>query len=258
VSSLSNPKKILTQYLSPAKPKRRLYNLWVQGSIQMKIIALTDIHAQTNSIETLGDFLSSVDLILLVGDLTNAGGVLEAKAVIQTVRKFNTNLLAVPGNWDEAQVDAFLTEEDINLNCRSRLLGQIALMGAGASLPCLIPTPNEVSETDLELCLNQANSKLDPEIPKILVSHQPPLNTSTDLAQGKTHIGSQAVRDFIENVQPMICFTGHVHESVGVDWIGSTRIINPGPPWQGRFAYAELTASGIKTLEIASVPKTKP
>ena len=223
----------------------------------MKIIALPDIHAQTNSIEAIGDFISSVDLILLVGDLTNAGGVLEAKAVIQTVRKFNANLLAVPGNWDQAQVDAFLTEQDINLNCRSLLLGQIALMGAGASLPCLIPTPNEVSETDLELCLTQANSKLGPEIPKILVSHQPPLNTSTDLAQGKTHIGSQAVRDFIDRFQPMICFTGHIHESVGVDRIGSTRVINPGPPWQGGFAYAELSSGEIKTLEIVSIPKAK-
>jgi Icc-related predicted phosphoesterase len=223
----------------------------------MKIIALPDIHARTSELETIGDFLSSADLILLVGDLTNAGGVAEARAVVQAVRKFNANLLAVPGNWDRPEIDAFLSEQDINLNCRSLLLGQIALMGAGASLPCLIPTPNEVSETDLELCLNQANSKLDPEIPRILVSHQPPLNTSTDLAQGKTHIGSQAVRDFIDRFQPMICFTGHIHESVGVDQIGSTRVINPGPPWQGGFAYAELSSGEIKTLEIVSIPKAK-
>jgi Icc-related predicted phosphoesterase len=224
----------------------------------MKIIALPDIHAQTGPVEALGDFLASVDLILLVGDLTNAGGIAggvsEARAVIQTVSKFNANLLAVPGNWDPAEVEAFLTEGNINLNGCSRVIDQIAFMGAGASLPCLIPTPNEVNETDLERCLNQAAAGLALEIPKILVTHQPPLNTRADLAQGKTHVGSQAVRAFIENNQPMICFTGHIHESVGIDRIGSTRIVNPGPPWQGGFAYAELVHGEIKTLEIVSIP----
>jgi Icc-related predicted phosphoesterase len=223
----------------------------------LKIIALPDIHTQTNSLETIGEFLSSADLILLVGDLTNAGGIAEARAVVQAVRKFNPNLLAVPGNWDRTEIDTFLFEQDINLNCRFRLLDQIAFIGVGASLPCLVPTPNEVGETDLERCLNWAITGLDPEIPKVLVSHQPPLNTSADLAQGKTHIGSKAIRAFIEKAKPMICFSGHIHESTGIDRIGSTRVINPGPPWQGGFAYAELTSGGIKTLEIVSIHNAK-
>jgi Icc-related predicted phosphoesterase len=223
----------------------------------MKIIALPDIHTQISELETIGGFLSSADLILLVGDLTNAGGVAEAMAVVQAVRKFNANLLAVPGNWDQPEIDAFLNEQDINLNSRFRLFSRIAFVGVGASLPCLIPTPNEVSEADLEACLNRAITGLDPHIPKVLVSHQPPFNTLTDLAQGKTHIGSKAIRAFIENTQPMICFSGHIHESVGVDRIGSTRLINPGPPWQGGFAYAELAAGEIKKLEILSISNVK-
>jgi uncharacterized protein len=223
----------------------------------MKIIALPDIHARTSVLETIGGFLSSADLILLVGDLTNAGGVAEARAVVQAVRKFSPNLLAVPGNWDRPEIDAFLSEQDINLNGRFRLIDQFAFVGIGASLPCLIPTPNEVSEADLEACLNQAVAGLDPQVPKILVSHQPPFNTLTDLAQGKTHIGSTAIRAFIERFQPLICFSGHIHESIGIDRIGSTHLINPGPPWQGSFAYAELTAGQIKTFEILSISNEK-
>ena len=223
----------------------------------MKIIALPDIHTQISELETIGEFLSSADLILLVGDLTNASDVAEARSVVQAVRKFNPNLLAVPGNWDRPEVDAFLSEQDINLNGRFRLLDQIVFVGVGASLPCLIPTPNEVSEADLEACLSRATAGLDPQIPKVLVSHQPPLNTLTDLAQGKTHIGSKAIRAFIENAQPMICFSGHIHESVAVDRIGSTRLINPGPPWQGSFAYAELAAGEIQKLEILSISNVR-
>jgi Icc-related predicted phosphoesterase len=219
----------------------------------MKLIALPDIHTQLSALETIGEFLSSADLILLVGDLTNAGDVAEARSVVQAVRKFNPNLLAVPGNWDRPEVDAFLSEQDINLNGRFRLIDQIAFVGVGASLPCLIPTPNEVSEADLETRLNQAVAGLDPQIPKVLVSHQPPFNTLTDLAQSKMHIGSKAIRAFIEIAKPMICFSGHIHESVGIDRIGSTRLINPGPPWQAGLAYAELAEGEIKKLEILSI-----
>ena len=78
----------------------------------MKIIALPDLHAQTGSLEAIGACLSSVDLILLVGDLTNGGGVMETGVVVTTVRKFNSNILAVPGNWDHPEVTRILLKKE--------------------------------------------------------------------------------------------------------------------------------------------------
>jgi hypothetical protein len=58
------------------------------------------------------------------------------------------------------------------------------------------------------------------------------------------------VRTYIETRQPLICFTGHIHEAKGIDRIGRTQIINPGPLWKGGYAYAEVEGGQIKTLEI--------
>lgn len=49
----------------------------------MKIIALSDLHNATHSLEALAKLLSSVDLILLVGDITNKGSVKNIADVIE-------------------------------------------------------------------------------------------------------------------------------------------------------------------------------
>jgi len=63
---------------------------------------------------------------------------------------------------------------------------------------------------------------------KILVSHTPPYNTNTDVIESGQHVGSKAIREFIERHQPEICLTGHIHESRNIDRIGKTLILNPG------------------------------
>ena len=52
------------------------------------------------------------------------------------------------------------------------------------------------------------------------------------------HVGSTAVREFIDLYQPDICVTGHIHEAKGEDRIGRTHVLNPGPLSQG--GYVEL------------------
>ncbi|MBN2117454.1 MAG: hypothetical protein JW730_12835 [Anaerolineales bacterium] len=85
--------------------------------------------------------------------------------------------------------------------------------------------------------------------------HQPPFGTRNDLIQGNVHVGSKAVRKFIERYQPLICFTGHIHEGTGIHQMGNTRIINPGPLSEGSYAYADITPEGIQALEVVPIDK---
>ncbi len=62
----------------------------------------------------------------------------------------------------------------------------------------------------------------------IYVIHTPPHNTSLDLTNLEVHVGSKAVKRFIEKEQPLMCLHGHIHESVGKEKIGKTIAINPG------------------------------
>lgn len=126
----------------------------------------------------------------------------------------------------------------------------------GLSLSGIVPTPNEISEADFEKSFTEIASKLPHGGSEILVCHQPPYGTKNDLAQGKIHVGSNTVRAFIEQRQPLLCFTGHIHEGVGIDHIGKTKIVNPGPISEGHYAYTEVTKEGIHELEILPIDRS--
>ena len=93
---------------------------------------------------------------------------------------------------------------------------------------------------------------LDKSLPMILVSHQPPYGTKADTLKNGVHVGSKIVRSFIDTWQPLACFCGHIHEGRGIDTIGKTKIINPGPVFRGYFAYAEISDT-VDKLEIRSI-----
>jgi Icc-related predicted phosphoesterase len=221
----------------------------------MKLIALPDLHeVGTNYLPSISDQLAEVDCIVLVGDLTNGGRETEAKRVIQAVQAFNPSVLALVGNWDRQEVDTYLTDRGINLHRQRQLLDGFAFVGVGGALPSIGQTPTEFSELTFQSYLIEASNGLDPQIPTILVSHQPPINTLNDTGWNSIHLGSESIRAFIEQAQPLLVLTGHIHEGVGIDTIGSTQIINPGPLWQGRYAYIEIVSGGDPLLQIRQCP----
>jgi uncharacterized protein len=55
------------------------------------------------------------------------------------------------------------------------------------------------------------------------------------------HVGSAALRAFIERTQPALVISGHVHEARGTDQIGPTIAVNCGPAVKGFYAIIELT-----------------
>jgi len=126
----------------------------------MRLIALPDLHQDTRYLEALADQLAQVDIVLLVGDVTNAGGAQGAREMVQAVRRHNPNVLAVPGNWDDPAACTYLTHQGINLHRRHIIIDQIAFAGVGGSLSALVPTPNELTETELAQVLADALAAL--------------------------------------------------------------------------------------------------
>jgi uncharacterized protein len=214
----------------------------------MKIIALPDLHQGTKYLSLIADELTQVDLVLLVGDLTNDGGEADAAEVIASVRQFNESVLAIPGNWDGLTVDAYLTREGINLHRTHKALNSIEFLGCGGSLRSIGQSPNEYTETDYQRFLDEAYSNIDPQLPRILVCHQPPYHKDYVSAWIDLSFGSRSVRKFVEDKQPLVCFTGHIHEAF-LFGTGQTKIVNSGPLWKGQFAYLETNGTSIQILE---------
>jgi len=215
----------------------------------MNIVALTDIHGDTNQLTSVEGELSSADMVLLVGDITHFGRIEDAEKVIRSVRRFNDQVFAIAGNCDFPEVNDYLENEDIDLHGKCRSIKGISFIGIGGSLPCPGRTPNELSENAFSALLDRAVSGLTSEMPGILVSHQPPFGTLNDTVGGGDHVGSKAIRTFIEEREPVICFTGHIHEAAGTDHIGKTTVVNPGPFRGGSYAVAEVGAK-LSLLEI--------
>lgn len=217
----------------------------------MNIVVLTDIHGETSKLHLLKEELSKADIILLVGDITHFGRIRDIKKIVDILQNYNTNFLAIPGNCDYPEVSKYLIDENISLHCRSKEIHDIVFIGAGGSLPCPGSTPLEFSDEELYQFLHMGYKDAPKDKTIVIVCHQPPVNTVNDSING-IHVGSIGVRKFIEEVQPVVCFCGHIHEGIGEDIIGSTKIVNSGPFRYGKYTLAQIQ-NGNVTLEIKSL-----
>ncbi len=67
----------------------------------------------------------------------------------------------------------------------------------------------------------------------LYVLHSPPRDTACDRMHRGTHVGSRAIRAFVERARPPLVLSGHIHESPRVsgawrDDLGATTVVNPG------------------------------
>ena len=214
----------------------------------MIIILLADIHGCLDYLSNICDEVTNADLVLIAGDITDFGCRGQAKKILSAIEKYNSRILAVPGNCDRPGVDEYLSERGMSLNCNCAKVGEITFLGIGGSLPCPGHTPNESPEENFESHLDKIALKIPSDGRVVFVSHQPAWGTGVDLA-GNRHSGSRTIRAFIEINQPLLALSGHIHEAGGVDSIGRTKLVNPGPFRNGLYAYIELNEK-IDKIEI--------
>lgn len=195
----------------------------------MKIVSFGDVHMAIGHMRKIAVELATADLIILSGDLTNFGGTVDAAQVLNAARRYCPHVLALPGNVDQPEVMDFLYAEQVNLHRQNRLIGQLALFGCGGSNITPFRTPLEYTDGELRAMLAEAYVGVNDIPVKLMVCHTPPYATRLDRLINGTPVGSPAVRQFIEQFQPQLCITGHIHESPGVDHIGRTKIVNAGP-----------------------------
>jgi Icc-related predicted phosphoesterase len=203
-------------------------------------IGFGDIHEKPAMIREI-DIAPSAQGILIAGDLTNVGGKNAASRVIDEIEKINPRIYAQIGNMDTREADAFLTERGVNTHAATVDLGcGVGLIGLGYSTPTPFNTPSEASEEQLFQWLAQARAGADGYDHLVFMTHTPPMGTKTDRISSGQSVGSTAVRKFIEDTQPDVCLTGHIHEAKSVDQIGNTRIVNPGLFEAGGYAVIRL------------------
>jgi Icc-related predicted phosphoesterase len=203
----------------------------------MRILVFSDIHGDRAALEALME--RDADLYIAAGDLVSWGRGLDALAPVLARRA--PKVWVLPGNHEhETEIEAFCARHGLNaLHGRHFERDGWRIAGLGHSSPTPFNTPGDYTEEELaERLARFAGLK-----PLILVCHCPPLDTPLDRAAFGRHIGSRAVREFLDREQPAWFACGHVHEAAGtLTRLGATQAVNAG---KGGFLI-EVSASGAE------------
>ncbi len=203
-------------------------------------IGIGDIH---EDISLLNDIPGLTDAagIIISGDITNRGGRRRANQLLKSVSAINSNIYAQIGNMDRAEITDYLDEKGWNIHAKGKQLAEdIGIMGVGYSTPTPFRTPSEVPDAMLGKWLSIGYEQIK-HLPKlILVAHDPPFGSKAAELPSGENVGNKSVLEFIRRVQPDICITGHIHEADTEDYIGKTKVMNPGMLCMGGYALVQL------------------
>jgi hypothetical protein len=190
----------------------------------MKILVFSDIHGDYRALERLMDL--EADYYFAAGDLTTWGRGLDRCGEI--LRHRAERVYALPGNHESAAaISAMCRKFGLHpFHEQSFEAGGFHLAGLGYSNPTPFNTPGEYSEAEM----GQRLARFATLKPLVLICHCPPYGTPLDRVREGVHAGSLAVAQFIEEHQPEVFFSGHIHEAAGVAVrLGGTRGFSAGP-----------------------------
>lgn len=207
----------------------------------MKILALSDIHGASVMLRKILEAESSADVIILAGDLTTRGTPADLQQMLGYASAMKKPVLSILGNMDPPGLEAPLEATGTSLNGHALVIGGVGFSGVSASPFSPLHTPNEVPDGALGTMAEKGWSGLPPVRWSVLVAHTPPFGTMTDQVHSGSHVGSPALRRFVERRQPDLVVCGHIHEARGIDWIGKSQVVNCGPAFEGSYAIIETT-----------------
>jgi len=195
----------------------------------MKILIFSDIHGDLRALERVA--AQPADIYIAAGDLSTFGRGLERCGEILRSAAAPERVWVLPGNHE--------THEETQQFCgRFGFLdfhrqvrpvpgkaGVLHWAGLGYSNPTPFDTPGEYTEEEIAEAL-----KLFEGLNSLfLVVHFPPHGTELDCVAPGRHAGSRVLRAWVERVQPVQLFCGHIHECAGKrDTIGATGCFNVG------------------------------
>jgi putative phosphoesterase len=209
----------------------------------MKSLVVSDFHGSIEAAHKTAAKAkkTEADVIIVCGDITHFGSVEHAEQILAPLTAMEIPVLFVPGNCDPSQLADAKIKGAVNLHEQCRRLDAVSFMGLGAAPSSRLYSWFEMSEAKILEALMQTADRCSEGGSLVVVSHTPPRGTKVDRAFSAIHAGSTSLRTFIEMKGPNIVFCGHIHEAKGVDRIGDTIIVNPGPVRHGNCAIADLS-----------------
>jgi Icc-related predicted phosphoesterase len=178
----------------------------------------------------------------------------------------SSNLYVMAGNDDPWYVDEILAASPALVFCDDRVVSVDGheMVSSSYANPTPWNSPRELDEDALYDRLKALTDRLEDPSRAIFNLHVPPydsrLDQAPDLKPDLTPrysggqpvmkpVGSRAVRQLIEDVQPLLALHGHIHESKGETRIGRTLALNSGSEYNtGRLHGAVVTLGAERVV----------
>ena len=193
----------------------------------MKVLIFSDIHGDTGALEKL--MAQPADVYIAAGDLSTFGKGLDRCGEI--MKPLGEQVWVLPGNHESHDDTRAFCERfgffDFHRQIRALKSESGTTQWAGLGYSNITPfnTPGEYTEEEIAKAL----AAFDHLKPLYLVVHFPPQGTRLDEFAAGKHAGSPTLREWVDQVQPLYLFCGHIHECAGRgDRLGATKALNVG------------------------------
>ncbi len=219
----------------------------------MRILVIADMHGY---IDEVSEFFrkidaSGFDLIISPGDFTDMfnqpPGFSQthiADLMMQKLIAYNTPLVCLPGNHDPYEIIDLFREYGVNIHGKHREIKGESFVGWGGALTHF-GTAFEPSEEETKASLDALSERVK-KGDFTLILHNPPHGTDADLTISGEHVGSKAIREFVDRMHPKLVISAHIHEARGVSKLGDITIFNPGPFYAGCYGVIEIDGKNVK------------
>lgn len=207
----------------------------------MKFLVITDLHGNLDILDKMDKQFSEADAVLFAGDFAEFKQTETGLPALEKLCKKHDTIFSVIGNCDEPSFLDEIEDKDISVENSIVFHEGLAFGGSGGGSKFTGTTPNERTEEELVSDLAILTKDGQEYDNLILIIHNPPKDTKCDMISNGAHVGSQALREFIEKTKPLAVITGHIHESRAIDKIGDTVVINAGPLAEGNYAWLDVS-----------------
>ena len=192
----------------------------------MKLLVFSDLHSDFPTAARLVELSNTVDVVVGAGDFCVVRRGLDE--IIAPLTAIERPTVVVPGNSESTEelVQACRSWKSAHvLHGAAATIDGVTFFGIGGGIPI---TP--FGSWSYDFSEDEARDLLrDCPAGGVLISHSPPRGI-LDLSSDGRNLGSQAVRETIDDKGPKLVVCGHIHGSAGLtERIGETTVINAGP-----------------------------
>ncbi|MDQ6712844.1 MAG: metallophosphoesterase [Candidatus Dormibacteraeota bacterium] len=189
----------------------------------------------------------------------------------EKLKDSKVRVFVAPGNDDEIEIDEVIANATRVELAEGKMIdiGGYEMISSGWANPTPWHTYREAPEEELTKRMEPMIRDIKDMSRAIFNFHPPPFGTQIDEApaldeelrpkhggRAMEHVGSKAVREAIDQYQPMLSLHGHIHEGKGITRIGKTLAINPGSAYEEGLLLAAILEldqkKGIKNYQLVN------